>query len=108
MLNKFQIFLTALAGRFSSQYFQNLLVDFLKKKAVKAVLKKFVITGGLKAWLITFVVEELVEEADEKIIEPVFRKIGYIGDSLNGKLIYRKAVEVSNHRDQWRDLTDRM
>ena len=75
---------------------------FLKDSLMKAAIKKFVVSGGLKGMLISFVVEELVEEADEHLIEPFFRKMNLFKDIVDGEVIY-KRVENAENRDDWRD-----
>ena len=74
---------------------------FLKDTLLKAAIKKFVISGGLKGMLISFVVEELVEEADEHLIEPFFRKLNFYNDTIDGETIYKK-VQNAEDRDDWR------
>lgn len=96
----------AILSYLSSTSVKERLVAMIKKEAVKGVLKKLAITGGFKAWLITFVVEELVEEADEHLIEPAFRKIGFLKDRGDGAQVYRKVVNAQN-RDDWRDSVGR-
>ena len=78
------------------------LLKYLEKNAVKFALKKLAIVGGFKAWLIAFVVGELIEEADEHLIEPAFRKVGYLLEVVDGKRIY-KRIENAQDRDDWRD-----
>lgn len=77
----------------------------LKEKVTKAILKKLVISGGLKGWLVSFVIEEILEEVDEHLIEPAFRKIGYGIDVHKGKKIY-KRIENAEDRDDWRDVVN--
>jgi len=69
---------------------------------MKAAIKKFIISGGLKGIIATFVIEHLIEKADDHLIEPLFRKLGFIEDSLEGKAIY-KRIEDAENRDDWRD-----
>ena len=97
-----QSFWGRILSALSSPTVKNYLVSFLQKNAIKYALKKLAIVGGFKAWLISFVIEELIEEADEHLIEPAFRKIGYLGDVADGDKIYRK-VKNAQDRDDWRD-----
>lgn len=83
------------------------LLNWLKKQSVKAVLKKLAITGGIKGWLIAFVIEELIEEVDERLIEPAIRKIGYKADVYKGSKIYRR-VSNAEDVDDWRDAVNDM
>ena len=87
---------------FSSLFSKEKILKFLEEKAVKFTLKKLLIVGGWKAWLIKFVISELIEEADEHLIEPAFRKVGFVKDSLKGKAIYKRIKDAEN-RDDWRD-----
>lgn len=89
----------------SSPQIQNLLVNFLEQEAVKFALKKLAIAGGFKAWLITFVVGELVEEGDEHLIEPAFRAVGYQEDKVDGAKVFRK-VNNAQSVNQWVDSLD--
>lgn len=100
-------FLGRLIDALFSVQMKEALMNQLEKLAVKAILKKFVVVGGFRAWLIKFVVGELIEEADEKLIEPAFRKIGFVGDVAEGKKIYRK-VSNAQDVDDWRDSIGRV
>ena len=95
-------FLASLLERLSSPFIQDALVNFLQKQAIKAILKKLLISGGLKAWIISFVVEELIEKTDELAIEPIFNKVGWFSDTINGKSVYKRK-ENAQDRDDWRD-----
>lgn len=86
----------------SSSEFKDALVKLLKKNVIKLALKKLAIVGGIKAWLVSFVIEELVEEADEHLIEPAFRKVGYLGDYLDGAKVYKKVLNAEDV-DEWLD-----
>lgn len=79
------------------------LLNWLEKASIKFILKKLAIAGGFKAWLITFVVGELIEEADEHLIEPAFRKVGFIIEVHEGKKTYAKLINAED-RDTWRDV----
>lgn len=95
-------FLASLFERLSSTVVQDMLVNFLERQAIKAIFKKLVISGGIKGWLIQFVVGELIEKSDEHVIEPLFNKIGWVSDTLHGKAIYKRKENAEN-RDDWRD-----
>ena len=89
---------------------QNKVVQFLKDKLIKAALLKFLgsaAAGGIKAWIIKFVVTELVEASDEYVIEPLFRKLGYYLDRQEGKNVY-KQLEDSSTDDDWIDAANRV
>lgn len=101
MQNKKPFLARLIDGLFSS-FTKEKLLKFLEEKAIKAVLKKFIISGGIKGWIISFVIGEIIEEVDEHLLEPAFRKIGFIADRIEGKTIY-KRVENAENRDEWRD-----
>lgn len=75
---------------------------FLKEKAVKAILKKFLISGGIKVWIVNFVVTELIEEADEHLWEPMMQNFGYAKSVRKGKAYYAKKAS-SKDLDDWFD-----
>lgn len=78
------------------------LPSILQKKITRTILKKLAISGGIKGWLIGFVVGELIEKGDEYLIEPAFRKIGYYIEVIDGTKVY-KRIENAQDRDDWRD-----
>lgn len=82
-----------------------MLVDFIKKQATQAIIAKFIITGGLKIWLVKFLADYIFSEADEYIIEPLFRKIGFHGNVVKGKVIYEKVKDADSN-DDWYDGVD--
>lgn len=84
---------------------RNYLLDFLQKNAIKMLIKNFAIAGGIKAWLITFVVDHLIDEADEHLIEPAFRAVGYIGDTLDGAKVYKK-IKNAEDVETWVDAVN--
>jgi hypothetical protein len=86
--------------KLSSPVIQDALVKLLEREASKFILKKLLISGGVKAWLLSFIVSELIEEADEHLIEPAFRALGYQADKLEGAKIYKK-VENANDVNEW-------
>lgn len=89
---------------FSWAAFKAAFVNLLKREAVKAALKKLAISGGIKGWLVTFVVEELIELGDEHILEPLMVKFGYRKSIREGVKVYEKVTNAQN-RDDWRDAS---
>lgn len=98
--------LGGLLALLNSEKVQKAILAFLEKEAVKFILKKVVITGGFKIWLITWVVGELVEETDERLIEPAFRKVGFAEDHLDGARVFRKVDNAQNVNDWVNSLND--
>jgi len=89
-----------------SPFVKKLLVETLEKQAIKLILKKLVITGGLKGWLVSFVVGELMDETDDILIKPLFRKINFVADVINGRKVYREIDDAENS-DDWFDTISR-
>ncbi len=81
-------------------------INLLNKEGVKFVLKKLAWSStGFRGWLVKFVVEEVVEYADEKVLEPAFRRVGYVLEIHEGKKIYRKVINAQDISD-WNDAVD--
>lgn len=90
----------------SSEKLQQYILQQLEKNAVKILIKKFLISGGFKGWLVKFVVEELVEEVDEHLLEPAFQIVGYHADTLEGAKIYKKVQDAETVNDWLNSLGD--
>lgn len=78
------------------------LLNLARKEAVKALLKRFAISGGIKGWLVNFVVNELIEATDEHIIEPLMVRFGYKKSVKDGREVYERVINAED-RDDWRD-----
>ena len=81
------------------------LIKFLKQKAVKLTLKKVLgnaLAGGVKGWLVKYIVTELFDEVAKPIIQGAFEYIGYRWEVKNGEHVLRK-IENAETRDDWRD-----
>ena len=81
------------------------ILKFLKEKATKKIIIKLFGTaamGGIKGWLISFVVNELIEEVEEHVVDPLIRKTYLIVDSVEGKTVY-KRVKHAKSNSEWRD-----
>jgi len=75
------------------------LIDLLKRATVKAALKKLVLVGGIKAWLVTFLVEECFEEVAEPVVKYFFRKIGYAYNRAKGEVTLKKLEQSYEEGD---------
>ena len=81
-------------------------LDILNREGIKFLLKKLAwSSGGFRGWLVKFVVEEVVEYGDEKLLEPAFRIVGYGLEVVDGKKIYRKVINAQDI-DDWSDSVD--
>lgn len=84
----------------SSPKIQDSLLKFLNEDAIKYLIVSVLKISGFKAWIVTILAEEVIEEADEHIIEPLFNGVGYYGDALEGATIYKK-VKNAEDVDEW-------
>ena len=82
---------------------KNSILEFLKGRVVKLALKKILgssLMGGFKAWLITFVVENLWDEIAEPLINAGLVEIKYIKDNIDGKITAKKIDKARRSGDQ--------
>lgn len=100
--NFFQAIWVALLAALSSQVVQNQILAILKTRSVEYVVQSVFKAAGFKAWLLTKIVEKIVDEGDDKVIEPIFRKIGYLKNVNRGEITYRKVADASTI-DEWID-----
>lgn len=100
--NKFQDFIGGLYSSLKSQFTKEKLLAYLEQKALKALFKKFLISGGLKGWVIRFTLGYLIDEADEHLIEPALRKINLLRDKADGSKQFGR-IQNAQDRDDWRD-----
>lgn len=78
------------------------LIEQLKGKAVKLAIKAFLKSGagaGFKAWLIKFVVEELIEEVGIPIINALQVETLYSYDRMTGKVMAKKLNRAREDGD---------
>ena len=75
----------------------DIILDFLKGRAVKLALKKLLgspYAVGFQAWLITFLIEELFEEVVEPLAKAALVEVGYLKDKVDGKLTADKIKKA--------------
>jgi len=80
-------------------------ISFLRDKAVKAALKKILgnaLAGGVKGWIIKYVVTELYDEVAKPMIQYAFQIVGYRYEVQKGEHIL-KRIENAETSDEWRD-----
>lgn len=78
------------------------LIEHLKGAAVKAALKKILgsaAMGGVKGWIVKFIVTELYEEIAEPVLKYGLNKIGYAYTKLEGKVIVKRLEEARENND---------
>lgn len=88
------------------------LVNILEKEITKALLIKIVgSTVGFKAWLVKFVIEEVViDEIIEPGVEYGERKVILFFDKVKGHYVYKNLEEAASNGDlaAWRAAARRM
>ena len=85
------------------------LLKILEKEAVKFFIKKVLgaaSMGGIKLWLIKFVIGEVFEEIDERLLEPSMRKIGTAIEKYKGKKVFKRIDNETG--DDWIDAAGDM
>ena len=90
---------------FSWPILKEWVISFLKDKAVKIALKKILgnaMAGGIKGWIVKYVVTELYDEVAKPIIQLAFRTVGYYYEVKQGEHILRR-IENAETSDEWRD-----
>ena len=84
------------------------IISFLKERAVKLALKKLlgsIVTGGIRAWIIRFIVEELFEEVVEPLIKMALREAGWVYERAKGE-IHVKRLEDAREDNDAQDYND--
>jgi len=87
------------------RFIRDQIVEHLKGKAIKLALKKVlgsVMAGGIKGWLVKFVVTELFEEIAEPLIKLAIRKGFVLYDKIEGSINVKqteKAKDEGNYDD---------
>lgn len=79
---------------------QDKLIAFLKTKVVENFIVSVLSLSGFKAWFIRLLADRIIDEADEHLIEPIFREVGFVSDQLKGAIIYKK-VRDAKALDEW-------
>ena len=98
-MNSFKNFIISFWGKVRPA-----LLNLLQEKLLAYILTKLAVSSsGFKAWLVSLVVEEVIDVSDEYLIEPAFRKVGYYIEVIDGIRIY-KRIEDAEDRGAWRDL----
>lgn len=78
-------------------------IDLLKREAVKSALVKFVgsaALGGIRAWAIKFIVENLFEQVAEPIIRASFIKLGYAYNRVEGEILVKKLDRAKKENNE--------
>lgn len=99
-------FWASLLERLSSPIIQDQIIKFLNTDGIRYIVVSVLKLSGFKAWLITILIEEVIEEADEHLIEPLFREIGFQSDVLYGATIYKKVKDAQSVEDWVAELGD--
>ena len=81
---------------------KSILIDFLRKEAVKQALINLVKSGaflGFRTWLVKFIVINLFDEVAKPIIDLSFRKVGYLVEVKNGEYLLKKIQNSADVND---------
>lgn len=76
---------------------------FIKGAAVKAALKKILgsaAAGGLRGWIIKFIVLELFDELFIPLLKYGFNMAGYVLRKEKGKIIAEKINRARDEKDE--------
>jgi len=78
-------------------------IDMLKREAVKSALVKLLgsaALGGIRAWAIKFVVENMFEQIAEPIIRASFIKLGYMYNRVEGEILVKKLSRAKKENNE--------
>ena len=81
---------------------KSILIDFLRKEAVKQALINLVKSGaflGFRTWLVRIIVIHLFDEVAKPIIDLSFRKVGYLVEVKNGEYLLKKIQNSADVND---------
>ena len=94
---------TKILGVFKSGSFRVAAFALLKREATKLALKKLakgILKGSFGNWLITFAVENLMEEFVFPLIKKAFNVMGYHFDKIEGRILIKKLKDAEKKGDQ--------
>lgn len=80
----------------------NAISTWIKDALVKKALKAFLGTAagvGFKAWLVTFVIEEIYEEAAEPVLKRAGRRAIFEFDEAKGRYEFKKFENAKSADD---------
>ena len=78
-------------------------IDLLKREAVKSALIKLLgsaALGGIRAWAIKFLVENMFEQVAEPIIRASFIKLGYMYNRAEGEILVKKLNRAKKENNE--------
>lgn len=79
---------------------QDNLLKILKTQVIENFIVSTLKLSGFKAWIIGLLADRILEEADDSMIEPIFREVGFQGDVLKGAVVYKKVLDAKDV-DAW-------
>jgi hypothetical protein len=79
---------------------QDKLLQLLRTKVIENFIVSTLKLTGFKAWIVGLLADRILEKADDKMIEPIFREVGFQGDVLQGAVIYKKVLNAKDV-DDW-------
>lgn len=99
--------LAVLLAAISKPEFQEKLLRFLRTKVIENFIVSTLRLAGLKAWIVGLLADQILEEADDRLIEPLFREVGFQGDVLQGAVVYKKVLDAKDVND-WLNAVKRV
>lgn len=84
---------------------QEKVLKFLRTKLIENFIVNTLKLTGFKYWIVGLLADRILEEADDKIIEPVFREVGFSGDVLKGAIVFKKVTDAKDI-DEWLDAVN--
>lgn len=89
--------------------FLNYLLNLLESRLVKMILKRLLISGGIKTWLIKFLASEVFEEIVEPLVAELEEQGHLFYDRTKGKIRAKKirdARQSGNEQDYNSSIDD--
>lgn len=105
MKSFFEAILKALSGVVSSPQFKTILIDLLHRKLVVGLLKKFLLTGGIKGWISKYVANHLFDELVKPAVLYSIREGNFIINTAKGhiKVTHYEEAEENGNEDDYLD-----
>ena len=79
---------------------QEQVLKILRTNVIEKLIVSTLKLSGFKAWIVGLLADHILEKADDKIVEPIFREVGFHGDVLRGAVVYKKVIDAKDV-DDW-------
>lgn len=91
--------LASILGALSKPSVQEKLLNFLRTKLIENFIVSVLKLSGFKYWIVSLLADKVLEEGDDKIVEPIFREVGFEGDVLGGAVVFKKLTNAKDIRE---------